>query len=174
MYLNSETVNQLSVPFGVILGPITVAYNLVMLAKDIVKIACYSFLNRNYKPTEEYHLFKHADLVWEAQVSRVYKPRFNSDGTIEQDLGLFSDPLGVEIVNEALTNPLVSFGFTSVYKDLSDDDKREIELENSRRDFFHHVSSIAIGVIRSIPLIGGVVLCHYDVEAMNFGFETIA
>jgi hypothetical protein len=167
VYLNAETIDKLSIPCGMVLGPITVAYNLIKLANDIAKITYYSFLNRNYIPSEAYHLYKLADLGWEAQVSRQYKPRFNNDGTFVQDNGLFSDPIGAKIVSEALANPLVSCGLISVYKDLSEGDKLEVELENAKRDFFQHVSLISKGIILSIPILGGALLYLVNIKVIK-------
>lgn len=163
MYLSTETVNKMSVPFGSVIGPYTIVSNLAKLVHDIAKIVYNSFQNRNYEPSGNFYKFKHADLDWEELVSRKYKPVIDSDGNFDIQVKPFENPERANVIYNAL-GTLPSLNWSIAYKNLSEADMREIELENLKKDVYQHVTFIGIGVIRSIPILGGAMLCYYDIN----------
>jgi hypothetical protein len=173
MYLSTETVNKLCIPFGFIIGPCTVISHITKFVHDIAKIGYISFMNRNYEPTENYYQFKFADLQWECQISHKYKPKaLDSNGVITIPIGPFEDPEATNIFTNALGSD-ASVHWALAYKKLSEEDKLEIELENAKNDLYKQIAFIAQGIIRSIFIVGPVILCYYDISKIQYDVNKV-
>ncbi len=162
MYISTENVDALCVPFGIIIGPGTILLNTALSIADVAKINFNRSLNRNYKPSDAYRRFKDADLAWEKNISAKYKPHMTSEGSIRMTSSIWNDP---EAFDTVLNNAHTIFfrNYAQRYNKLSAADKREIELEQSRQDFDYHTNLIGIGFIRSIPIIGGLARLVYNI-----------
>lgn len=155
-YISTETVDKLSIPFGIVIGPCTVLSNIIKLIRDIARIV---FNGSHYSPSDAYKKFKAADLAWEQQVSPKYKPQVSDGGYIEMSTAY--DPEYNKIVNNARGTP-VFFNWSSSYRALSSQDKKQLNFEQAKPDARQHLTFIGIGMIRSIPLVGGVARCLYN------------
>lgn len=160
MYITStKTMDKLSIPFGVIIGPTTVILNLCKAVCDVAKIAFYVSVNNNFLQTDNYCRFMAADLTWEKEVSSRYKPFIDvNDGN--EVASMFKDPLYTKTVMNVLGTP-VFVEWMHSYKALNSCEKREVAFDQSLKDLYRHFTFMVIGVIRSIPVIGGVGRCIY-------------
>ena len=62
MFIKTEAVDKLCVPFGLIIGPCTIISNLIKIVANVAKLIFYGLLTINYKSSEEFKKFKEADL----------------------------------------------------------------------------------------------------------------
>jgi hypothetical protein len=165
-YVKTENVDKLSVPFGVVIGPCTVLSNSVKLIGDVARIAFYGLSSINYLPSTAYADFKNADLAWEKNVSPKHKPQVSSDGYIQMTFDSFTDREYNATINQARGTPTF-FNWSIAYRALSSQDRRQIAFEQAKQDFIQHLTFIGIGIIRSIPLVGGVARWAYNAKQAN-------
>ncbi len=150
--MKTSTVNKLSIPFGIFIGPATFVSNLIKVIRDIVKLAHTIFLIWKHKPTaeiidrlEEYESLRKS--VEKTQQERTANPRPITDTEDLQDLDWH-----LRQVSD---------------KKIYDDSKIYEEYQELREkiwtvDLPKHLSYIGISVIRSVPLVGGISLTIYD------------
>ena len=171
-YFKTESVDKFCVPFGVIIGPCTVFSNVIKLIGDIAKIAFNGLLTLNYKPSQAYTNFKIADLVWEQTVSPKHKPKINNTGYLEINSDSFTDPEYSKTITGALEKSALADGSTTycvllnwstTYCALSSKDKRQLAFDQAKQDSIQHLTFIGVGIIRSIPLVGGIGRWVYNV-----------
>lgn len=162
-YIKTENVDKLCVPFGVLIGPCTVLSNIVKLIGDIAIIVFNGLLTINYAPSQAYTKFKAADLAWEKNISSKYKPYPLKDGSVTITFDSLTDP---EYSSTIFDNIGTShFGrLIQTYRALSSQDRRQIGFERAKQDFVQHFTFVGIGVIRSIPLVGGTVRWIYNIK----------
>lgn len=166
VYVNTGNVDKLSVPFGVIIGPCTVLSNLLKVIVDVAKIIFYGLLSINYSPTNAYNDFKRADLAWEQTVSAKYKPQVSADGAIQAYFDFFADPQhGETIWSKAGTD--VFSNWSTACKAMSSQDKRQIVFEQAKQDSIQHLTFIGVGIIRSLPLVGGAARWIYNSSKLD-------
>lgn len=153
LHINTENVDKLSILLGVVIGPCTVLSNVVKVIGDVAKIVFYGLLGLNYTPSEAYTKFKTEDLAWEQNVSSKFKPETDKNGKLLIRTGdIFADrEIPFTICKAAETNRWVA-----AYGVLSFQDKRRVEFDQAKKDFVQHLTFIGIGIIRSIPLVGGI------------------
>lgn len=165
LYIKTENVDKLSVPFGIIIGPCTVLSNIVKLVRDVAKLTFNGLLSIHYKSSQAYTNFKLADLAWKKNVSSQYKPKVSSDGYIQVNIHSFADPEYIKTIKNAAGTPIF-FNWSTTYQALSEQDKRQFAFEQAKQDSIQHLTFIAIGLIRSIPIIGGIARCVYNAKAI--------
>lgn len=153
MFIKTEAVDKLCVPFGLIIGPCTIISNLIKIVADVAKLIFYGLLTINYKSSEEFKKFKEADLDWETHISSECKPHANEHGNLTIFYGTFTNPEELALVNAMGTSHFINF--LKTYKALSAQDRRRISFEWTQKDLIQHWTFIGIGIIRSIPVIGG-------------------
>ena len=154
--------DKLSIPFGVIIGPSTVISNLCKAVWDVAKIAFYGLVNNDFLHTDNYHRFKAADLVWEKEISPKHKPQFDEKGIVEINSGMYVDPEYTSTLLKSLETPVFFIEWVDSYNVLNNIEKREVAFDQSLKDLYRHVTFMVIGVIRSIPIIGGIGRCIYN------------
>ena len=159
--LRTENVDKLCVPFGLIIGPCTVLSNVGKLIGDISKMAFNGLLNYRYSPSDAYNNYKAAELAWKQKISARHKPQFTNSGNIVIIINVFSDPEYIRIIESARgTQPF--FNYATAYGALSVQDKRKVAFEQSQQDSLQHLTFIAIGIIRTIPVVGGAARWIYN------------
>ncbi len=162
-FVKTENVDKLCVPFGVIIGPATILSNIIKLVGDVVKISFNGLLNINYTPSQAYTNFKQADLAWEQCVSLKHKPQVSNDGYIQTTFDSFTDPEYDTTIASAAKTRIFS-DWSTTYKALSSQDKRQIAFEQAKQDSIQHLTFIGVGIIRTIPLAGGVARWIYNAK----------
>lgn len=160
-YVKTENVDKLCVPFGIIIGPCTVLSNIVKLIGDVASLGFNGLLSINYAPTLAYRNFKAADLAWEQNVSSEHKPQFSSDGNIKITMDSFTDPEYITTISTALGSQDCK-NIASAYKALSSQDKVQLVFDQAKKDSLQHLTFIGVGIIRSIPLVGGAARWIYN------------
>lgn len=168
--------NKLSIPFGLIIGPCTIVSNLYKAIKDVASIIFTNIKDHGYKPSQAYltvekleptmiafskgdsipsengiicgdpsNLFFRGNLVFirkdDAQPSEKEKERLQQ---LQRDYKTYKDSLN----------------------DVTDADMQHaenvVQVKRSESLLRYHVKLIGIGIIRTIPFVGGAALTLYD------------
>lgn len=157
--INLSTLNadQWSIPFGVVIGPCTVLSNAVKLINDAASIVFQSMAIYNTSPSKHYLQLQQANLRWEAEISKTSKPTYNQNGVSWSPANLKQPVIkkGISLLGE----------IHGYYCLVSPDDKKRMLIDQLKQNAIHHLTFIGIGIIRSIPLMGGIMLCHYPIKS---------
>lgn len=157
----TKYVDALSVPFGQIIGPTTAVSNIIKCIVDVAQIAVKSFLNRNYTPSSKYTAFKRAEAAWEKNVSAKYKPQIDRKGGLRVTRVRFQDPQQFQIINTQMGKPVLT-NYTKAYNNLSASDRRQVQIDSAKKNLWEHFTFIGVGVVRSVPVFGGLSRCAWN------------
>lgn len=127
--------DKLSIPFGVIIGPCTIVSNIVKFILDIRKTS--SLMH---------------PLLSDHDFSQIYPGE-----TFQSKIDILTSKILVLTDNDEFYE---SFDSLNESKKKSLLDKAE-KYQESKIDFDCHLAHIGIGIIRSLPIVGGIVRCLY-------------
>ncbi len=171
----TANVDKLCIPFGFIIGPCTAVSNIIKVIGDIAYLSFNGLKTKDYEPSPLYLEFKKTECAWEKEVSSKHRPII-SNGKVTLVHTSTNDPdyncaileyvttIGKKDIKIVPASNEVIHSYLTAYPGLSESDKNQISFDHAKKDFFEHLTFIGIGIIRTIPVIGGIGRCLFNAK----------